>query len=75
MKVTNKIKVAAIVACLTGGYFLYTGNSGDKMNDLTLVNIEALAGGESSGYFCFGDGSVDCDGYYVKSKIDNYSLK
>lgn len=75
MKATNKIKVAAIVACLTGGYFLYTGNSGDKMNDLALVNIEALAGGEGSGYYCFGSGSVECHGHYVKSMIDNYSLK
>lgn len=66
MRVNNKMKVAAVVACLVGICFLDTGNSNEKMTALVLANAEALASGE---------GSVECRGYYVKAIIDNYSLK
>lgn len=75
MRVNNKMKVAAVVACLVGICFLDTGNSNEKMTALVLANAEALASGEGSGYYCFGEGSVECRGYYVKAIIDNYSLK
>lgn len=75
MKVTNKMKMAAVAACMVGGYFLYAGNSGNEMNDLALINIEALAGGEGSRYYCFGDGSVECYGQYVECKIDNFRFR
>lgn len=75
MRVKNKMKVAAVVACLAGVCFLDTGNSNEKMTALVLANAEALASGEGSGYYCLGEGSVECRGYYVEVKVDNYSLK
>lgn len=71
----SKIKIIAIIACLTVGYFLHTKNQVHELNDLILENVEALANDENTSYRCFGSGSVDCHGYNVKYKIENYNLK
>ena len=72
-------KILMVVACsvtlvISG---LYMGNPvPDKTSVLLLENIEALASGEdSTHYFCYGIGSVDCpDGRKVEFVRDNFSL-
>lgn len=56
---------------------LYMGNPDwDKTSILLLENIEALASGEdSTHYFCYGTGSVDCpNGRKVEFVRTNFSL-
>ena len=59
-------------------FFLTKVNREEKMSDLTLANIEALADEEfESGYICYGTGKVTCPysgkqvaGYYIKRNIE-----
>lgn len=42
----------------------------DEMPTVTLENIEALASEENWGQvICYGEGSVDCNGYWVDMKF------
>lgn len=59
-------------------FFLTKPNKEEKMSDITLANIEALADEEfESGYICYGTGKVTCPysgkqvaGYYIKRNIE-----
>lgn len=59
-------------------FFLTKVNREEKMSDLTLANIEALANNEfDNGHFCYGTGKVTCPysgqqvaGYYIKRNIE-----
>ena len=59
-----KLLFVFIVGCmLAAGPFLTVkvGNG----TDITLQNVEALASGEMTEIFCFGSGSIDCNGHKV----------
>ena len=59
-------------------FFLTKANKEEKMSDLTLANIEALANNEfDNGYFCYGTGKVICPysgqqvaGYFIRRNIE-----
>ena len=59
-------------------FFLTKVNKEEKMSDLTLANIEALANNEfDNGYFCYGTGKVICPysgqqvaGYFIRRNIE-----
>lgn len=47
------IKIAFVAAFVAiAGYGVYTNQKSETLSDLTLANVEALAGGESGGYYC-----------------------
>ena len=72
MKVT-KVLLAAIL-CISAIYF-YNTKRAILINELTFENIEALAQREDGGnYYCYGDGSIECDGRNVDVKISDFSL-
>ena len=48
MKKFVKVAFVAIFAAIAG-YGVYTSQKADVMSELALANVEALAGGESSG--------------------------
>ena len=72
----NIMLVMATIIVAT--FFLTKVNKEEKMSDLTLANIEALANNEfDNGYFCYGTGKVTCPysgqqvaGYYIKRNIE-----
>ena len=72
----NIMLVMATIIVAT--FFLTKVNKEEKMSDLTLANIEALANNEfDNGYFCYGTGKVICPysgqqvaGYYIKRNIE-----
>ena len=71
----NKLKLVGVIACLIAGICFGT-NQKSELPALVLENIEALAYGEhGDGVNCYGDGSIDCAGDWVKVKISGLSLK
>lgn len=71
----NKLKLAGVIACLIAGICFGT-NQKSELPALVLENIEALAYGEhGDGVNCYGDGSIDCAGDWVKVKISGLSLE
>lgn len=71
-----KSGLASII--LLGSIYFYLSSDSEKslLNDLSLKNIEALAGGEGSNenYNCIGSGDVDCHGYKVARAYTGLSL-
>lgn len=64
--------VMAIIIVAT--FFLTKVNREEKMSDLTLANIEALANNEfDNGYFCYGTGKVTCP--YSGQKVAGYFIR
>lgn len=64
MKTTMKLIFSAV--CVIALVCVFTSKTEVSVADsLQLMNIEALAGGETGG-FCAGDGSVDCPYASVK---------
>ena len=60
-------------------FFLTKANKEEKMSDIVLANVEALANNElaDNQYFCYGVGKVTCPysgkqvaGYYIKRNIE-----
>lgn len=71
----KKLKLIGFVACLVAGFCFWTNRKND-LPTLLLKNIEALANGEhGSGGNCYGDGSIECNGYWVEMKITGLSLE
>ena len=72
----NIMLVMATIIVAT--FFLTKANKEEKMSDLTLANIEALANNEfDNGYFCYGTGKVICPysgqqvaGYFIRRNIE-----
>lgn len=72
----NIMLVMATIIVAT--FFLTKVNKEEKMSDLTLANIEALANNEfDNGYFCYGTGKVICPysgqqvaGYFIRRNIE-----
>ena len=71
----KKLKLVGFVTCLiVGCYFGSTPKN--NLPSLLLENVEALAYGEhGNGANCYGDGSVECYGYWVEMKIEGLSLE
>lgn len=71
----KKLKLVGFVTCLiVGCYFGSTPKN--NLPSLLLENVEALAYGEhGNGANCYGDGSVECNGYWVEMKIEGLSLE
>ena len=62
------------VICICGLYYANKSTQTVAIN-LALENIEALASGEGSGdYRCYGYGDIDCHGFKVRDRIDDWSL-
>ena len=59
-------------------FFLTKANKEEKMSDIVLANVEALANNEfEPGYICYGTGKVTCPysgqqvaGYYKRRNIE-----
>ena len=72
----NIMLVMATIIVAT--FFLTKPNKEEKMSDITLANIEALADEEfDNGYFCYGTREVICPysgqpvaGYYIRRNIE-----
>lgn len=63
----TKMKLIFSVVCIIALVCVFTSKRKVAVADsLQLMNIEALAGGESGG-FCVGDGAVDCP--YANAKV------
>lgn len=60
----TKLKLTFVAVCVLVCVFASKKKEAG-MDSLQLMNVEALAGGES-GVFCIGTGSIDCPGYNVK---------
>ncbi len=68
----------AMATIIVATFFLTKVNKEEKMSDLTLANIEALANNEfDNGYFCYGTGKVICPysgqqvaGYFIRRNIE-----
>lgn len=70
MKKSFLKKVLLIMGIATVIYFA-TFKEKTPAASLFFSNVEALASGESGGALhCFGYGSVDCQGYMVKWKMN-----
>lgn len=75
MKKNIMLLMATIIVAT---FFLTKINREEKMSDLTLANIEALANNEfDNGYFCYGTGKVICPysgqqvaGYFIRRNIE-----
>ena len=59
MKKMIKIAFVAAFAAIAG-YGVYANQKSEALSDLTLANVEALAGGESGGYYCCSPYSYEC---------------
>lgn len=74
MKKNIMLLMATIIVAT---FFLTKVNKEEKMSDLTLANIEALANNEfDNGYFCYGTGKVICPysgqqvaGYFIRRNL------
>ena len=73
----NIMLVMATIIVAT--FFLTKANKEEKMSDIVLANVEALANNElaDNQYFCYGVGKVTCPysgkqvaGYYIKRNIE-----
>ncbi|MCS2891206.1 NVEALA domain-containing protein [Parabacteroides faecis] len=71
----NKLKLIGFMVCLIAGFYFWS-NQKNELPALVLDNIEALAYGEHGDRVnCYGDGSVDCYGYWVEMRITGLSLE
>lgn len=68
MKRTS-LKFLVGIISLLGAYF-YVQTEKENLTDLALDNIEALAQGENTNLYCFGEGDIDCKGIKVKKRFD-----
>lgn len=69
IQIMKKKKVfIAVALCMACAVSVFIGlNTEKKTDDLLLMNIEALASGESYvPMYCIGNGSVDCPGMGIK---------
>ena len=72
----NIMLVMATIIVAT--FFLTKVNKEEKMSDIVLANVEALANNEfDEGYFCYGTGEVICPysgqqvaGYFIRRNIE-----
>ena len=73
-----KKNIMLVMATITVAAFLsIKANKEEKMSDIALANVEALANNEfDDGYFCYGTGKVTCPysgqqvaGYYKRRNI------
>lgn len=73
-----KKKILAVAMCMVCAISTFISlNTEQKMDDLLLMNVEALASGEGNVPIdCIGKGSVDCPGREVKVKyvMEGWSL-
>lgn len=60
-KIIIKLSVSMLICCS----LLYAKKQHKISQELLLTNVEALASGESGGSYCYGYGSLDCNGYKV----------
>ena len=74
-----KKSIVYVMAIITVATFLVIEvNKEEKMSDVALANVEALADGEfEPGYICYGTGKVTCPysgqqvaGYYIRRNIE-----
>lgn len=71
----KKLKLIGFVVCLVAGCCFWANQKND-LPVLLLENIEALANGEHGDRVkCYGDGSLECAGYWVEMKITGLSLE
>ena len=71
----KKLKLVGFVICLIAGCY-FGSTPKNNLPYLLLENVEALAYGEhGNGANCYGDGSVECYGYWVEMKIEGLSLE
>ena len=71
----KKLKLVGFVTCLIAGCYFWATPKND-LPSLLLENVEALAYGEHGNRAkCYGDGSVECNGYWVEMKITGLSLE
>ncbi len=63
-----QLSLIGVVTCMAVGSFLRVNIT--SASDITLENIEVLASGEGQYNFCYGTGSIYCNGRYVEYKID-----
>lgn len=71
----KKLKLVGFVTCLIAGCYFGSTTKND-LPSLLLENVEALAYGEhGNGANCYGDGSVECNGYWVEMRITGLSLE
>lgn len=71
-KTIFKLMLASCVAA--AGYYQYSQQE-NNIKDVVFQNIEALAGDEHYvDIFCYGYGSVECDGIKVEMKIEGLRL-
>lgn len=71
----KKLKLIGFVVCLVAGFCFWTNQKND-LPVLLLENIEAFANGEhGDNVDCYGDGSIECAGYWVEMKITGLSLE
>ena len=57
----NILKATLVAAfALIAGFNVYNSQKSDVMSELALANVEALAGGESGGYYCCSPYSYEC---------------
>lgn len=61
----NKAFAIIFICVLYTSYFLLKEKK-QNFSDLTFSNIEALASGESGSGYCYGAGSLSCNGGYYK---------
>ena len=73
-----KKNIMLVMATITVATFLSIKvNKEEKMSDIALANVEALANNEfDDGYFCYGTGKVTCPysgqqvaGYYIRRNL------
>ena len=65
------LKLLTGIVCLTGIYFCAQTEK-ENLTDLALDNIEALAQGENTNLYCFGEGDIDCKGIKVKKRFEGF---
>lgn len=71
----KKLKLVGFATCLIAGCYFGSTPKND-LPSLLLENVEALAYGEHEDRaYCYGDGSVDCDGDWVEMRITGLSLE
>ena len=77
MKIRNIMFTLAIIAI--AAFSFIEANGSEKLSDVTLANIEALANNENvnNQYYCYGVGNVRCpySGELVAGYIMEYKLE
>ena len=63
----TKVIFLCVVVCAAFSIYSYIAhNKEHTLEDLALMNVEALASGEIGMIMCLGDGSIDCPTTHVK---------